>query len=128
MKILGIGIDIVKNNRIKILMKNQSFIKRTFGKNEIMLANKNKNKVNYFAKRFASKEAFAKSIGTGFRDNLNLIDIEILNNKVGKPYYLKTIKLDRIIKKKFKVKNYNILLSISDEKDYSIAITILQGI
>ena len=33
MKILGIGVDIVKNRRISILIKNQNFISRTFTKN-----------------------------------------------------------------------------------------------
>ena len=65
-------------------------------------------------------------MGTGFRNNLNFKDIEILNDKIGKPYYLKTKKINNIIKKKFKIKNYNLFLSISDEKDYSIAFTILQ--
>jgi len=35
MKILGIGVDITKNSRIKELIKNKSFINRTFGKKEI---------------------------------------------------------------------------------------------
>ena len=57
---------------------------------------------------------------------LNLKDIEVLNDKLGKPYYFKSKKIDLLIKKKFKVKKYNLFLSISDEKDYSIAFTILQ--
>ena len=126
MKILGIGVDIIKNKRIKILINNKTFIKRTFGKNEIKLSKKTLNKTNYFAKRFAAKEALAKSLGTGFRKNLNFNDIEILNDKIGKPYYFRSKKIDTIINKKFKVKKYNLFLSISDEKDYSIAFTILQ--
>ncbi len=126
MKILGIGVDIIKNKRIKILINNKTFIKRTFGKNEIKLSKKTLNKTNYFAKRFAAKEALAKSLGTGFRKNLNFNDIEILNDKIGKPYYFRSKKIDAIINKKFKVKKYNLFLSISDEKDYSIAFTILQ--
>ena len=86
------------------------------------------NKTNYFSKRFAAKEALAKSIGTGFRNNLNFKDIEILNNKQGKPFYNKSKKIDSIIKRKFKIKNYNLFLSISDEKDYSIAFAIIQNI
>ena len=35
MKILGIGIDIVQNKRLKSLIKKKEFIKRTYGKNEI---------------------------------------------------------------------------------------------
>ena len=126
MKILGIGVDIIKNNRISNLIKNKIFINRTFSLNEIRLSKKNSNKINYFAKRFAAKEAFVKSLGTGFRNNLNFKDIEIFNDKIGKPYYFKSKKINNLIKKKFKIKNYNLFLSISDEKDYSIAFTILQ--
>jgi len=126
MKTLGIGIDIINNKRIRTLINNKSFIKRIFGKSEIRLSKKITNKTNYFAKRFAAKESLAKSIGTGFRNNLNFKDIEILNDKRGKPYYFKTKKIDDIINKKFKTKRYNLFLSISDEKNYSIAFTILQ--
>ena len=126
-KILGIGVDIINNKRINLLIKKKIFLKRTFGKNELKLSYKMKNKTNYFAKRFAAKESMAKSIGTGFRDNLNLKDIEILNDKLGKPYFLKSKKIDNIIKKKFRVKKYDLFLSISDEKKYSVAFTILQA-
>ena len=126
MKILGIGVDIIHNKRIKNLIKKKEFISRSFSKNEIKFSQKISNKTNYFSKRFAAKEAFAKSIGTGFRDNLNFKDIEILNDNNGKPFYSKSKKIDLIIRRKFKIKNYNLFLSISDEKDYSIAFTILQ--
>ena len=126
MKILGIGIDIIQNNRIEKLVKNKIFVKRTFGKNELKFSNKTINKTNHFAKRFAAKEAFAKTLGIGFRNDLNFKDIEILNDKLGKPYYLISKKISDMIKKKFKVKKFNLFLSISDEKDYSIAFTILQ--
>ena len=126
MKILGIGVDIIQNKRFKNLINSKTFIKRTFGKKEVNLAKKFTDKTNYFAKRFAAKESFAKSLGTGFRKNLNLKDIEILNDKIGKPYYFKSKKINDIINKRFKVKSYYVFLSISDEKDYSIAFTILQ--
>ena len=126
MKILGIGIDIIKNQRVKSLIKNKIFINRTFGKNEIKYSNKISNKVSYFAKRFAAKEAFAKALGTGFRKNLNFKDVEVLNDKLGKPFYSKSKKINSIIYKQLKIKKYNLFLSISDEKDYSIAFTTLQ--
>ena len=52
-------------------------------------------------------------------------DIEILNDKMGKPFFYKSKKIDRIIKKKFKIKKYDLFLSLSDEKDHPIAFTIL---
>tara|TARA_E500000178_G_scaffold347784_1_gene401637 strand:+ start:207 stop:593 length:387 start_codon:yes stop_codon:yes gene_type:complete len=127
MKIFGIGIDIIDNKRIRLLINNKLFLKRTFGKKELTISKKHKNKTNFFAKRFAAKESLVKSLGTGFRNNLNLKDIEVLNDIMGKPYFFKSKKLDRIIKKKFKINKYNLFLSISDEKDYSIAFTILQS-
>ena len=92
MKTLGIGIDIIDNKRIRTLINNRSFINRIFGKSEIKLSKKISNKTNYFAKRFAAKESLAKSLGTGFRNNLNFTDVEILNDNKGKPYYFITKK------------------------------------
>ncbi len=128
MKTVGIGVDIIYNKRIKNSIKNKKFISRAFSKKEILNSKKILNKINYLSKRFAAKEALAKAVGTGFRDGLNLKDIEILNDKNGKPYYLVTNKLKDLIKKRKKVKNFNLFLSIADEKEYSIAFTIIQSI
>ena len=125
MKILGIGVDIVKNKRIQTLIRNRNFIKRTFGNKELKFSKEKINKTNYFAKRFAAKEAFSKSFGTGIRGDLSFKDIEILNDKMGKPFFYKSKKIDQIMKKKFKIKKYDLLLSLSDEKDHSIAFSIL---
>ena len=126
MEILGIGVDIIENSRIKRSIKKKSFITRIFSKSEILYSKKLKDKTNYYAKRFAAKEALAKSIGTGFRDNLRFKDISIINNKVGKPSFLITNKLKMIIKKQLRVSSFNFFLSISDENKYSIAFVILQ--
>jgi len=128
MKILGVGVDIIKNDRIKNSIKNHKFRDRIFSSNELKLSASSKNKIGYFSKRFAAKEAFAKALGTGFRNDLNFKDIEIMNDKFGKPYYSDSKKITKIIKKEFKVKNFNSFLSISDEKEYSTAFAIIQSI
>ena len=128
MKIIGIGVDIVKNDRIKSLIKNKNFINRTFSKKEISISKKILNKTNFFSKRFAAKESFAKALGTGFRNNLSYKDIEIINDKLGKPYYLINNKIKKLIKKKKKINKFELFLSISDEKDYSISFTVIQKI
>ena len=84
------------------------------------------NKANYYSKRFAAKEAFAKSIGTGFRDDLNYKDISIVNDRLGKPSFVINKKIKKIVKKQFKITLFNFFLSISDEKKYSVAYVILQ--
>ena len=126
MKILGIGVDIIKNNRIRNSLKNNKFINRIYSPKELELSKQTKNKVAFFSKRFAAKEAFSKALGTGFRSGLEFKDIEIINDSAGKPQYVKSKKITKIIQKKFKIKNFNSFLSISDEKDYSTAFAIIQ--
>ncbi|MDA7637891.1 holo-ACP synthase [Candidatus Pelagibacter sp.] len=127
MKIIGIGVDIIENKRIKNSIKNHRFKERIYTSKELKQSILSKDKIGYFSKRFAAKEAFAKALGTGFRNNLNFKDIEIMNDNFGKPYYSMTKKITQIIKKKFKVKNFDCFLSISDEKEYSTAFTIIQS-
>ena len=126
MQILGVGVDIVEKSRIKKSLKNKLFIKRIFTNTEILLAKSKKDKIAFYTNRFAAKEAFSKSIGTGFRNNLNFIDLSIKNDKLGKPLFVITDKLKKIIKKKFKITKFDFFLSISDEKKYSIAYVIFQ--
>ena len=106
MKILGIGVDIVENKRIQKSIKNPLFKKKIYSFKELKQSNAANNKVSYFSKRFAAKEAFSKAIGTGFRMNLNFKDIEVVNNKIGKPYYVKNKKITKIIQENFKIKNF----------------------
>ncbi len=128
MKTVGIGVDIIDNKRFKKLIKDKKFINRIFSKKEIFASKKTLNKINFFSKRFAAKESFAKALGTGFRNKLNFKDIEIVNDNLGKPFYLINNKIKQIIKKNKKIANFELFLSISDEKDYSVAFTIIQKI
>ena len=125
MEVIGNGVDIVENSRIKKLIKNIKFIKRIYSTHEINKSKYIKNKVNFFAKRFAAKEAFVKSIGSGFRSGINFSDIIILNNKLGKPYIRVNNKIKSIICKKNKLRNFKVFLSLSDEAKHSIAYVIL---
>ena len=126
MKILGIGVDVVENKRIQKSIKNALFIKRIYTSKELKQSKGVVNKVGYFSKRFAAKEAFSKALGTGLRINLNFKDIEVVNDKMGKPYYVKNKKITKIVQKNFKIKNFKCFLSISDEKNYSTAFAIIQ--
>ena len=125
MHIIGNGVDIIKNSRINNSLKIKGFLNRIFTEKEIQQGKKLKNKINFYAKRFAAKEAFVKAIGTGFRSNINFIDIEIKNYKNGKPYISLSKKLNNFLKKRFKIQKYKVFLSLSDEKDYSIAFVVI---
>ena len=112
--IIGNGVDIIKNSRINSSLKIKGFLNRIYTKKEIQQGKKLKNRINFYAKRFAAKEAFVKAIGTGFRSEINFIDIEIKNYKNGKPYILLSNKLKNFLKKKFKIRKYKVFLSLSD--------------
>ena len=126
MNILGMGVDVVEIKRIKkIIKKNNSFLNRIFTSKEVKYCSKNKKNINCFAKRFAAKEAFVKALGIGFRQNINFNDIDIINNRLGKP----SIKLNNLLNKKvkliFKIRKFNIFLSMSDENNYAFASVII---
>ena len=125
MMIIGNGVDIIENTRIQKSIKNKLFLKRIFTKKEIDKSLYLNNKVSYFAKRFAAKEAFVKAIGTGFSNQINFNDIEVLNNKKGKPYISLSTKLKKFLNKSLKLSKYKIFLSLSDEKKFSIAFVII---
>ena len=125
MVIIGNGVDIVENKRIRNSLKIKGFIDRIFTLNEINKSKKINNKTNYYAKRFAAKEAFVKALGEGFRNNINFNDIEVTNDKKGKPVISLSNNIKNFLKKKFKLKKYEIFLSLSDEKKYSIAYVII---
>ena len=90
MSILGTGIDIVETNRLKklLLKKKSNFKNKIFTNNEIAYCEKKSNITNCYSKRFAAKEAFVKAVSTGFRNNINFKDIEVVKNHYGKPSLL----------------------------------------
>tara|TARA_B100001989_G_scaffold241497_1_gene207447 strand:+ start:1036 stop:1425 length:390 start_codon:yes stop_codon:yes gene_type:complete len=126
MKIFGIGVDIVENNRFKKLLKKKKFVNRIFSQKELNIYKNKRNKMLYLSKRFSAKEAFVKSLGTGFRNNLCFTDISILNDTKGKPYFLFNKKIKNILKKKYKLNSFKAHLSLSDEKKHSISYVVLQ--
>lgn len=125
MKIFGIGTDIVDVNRIKKSIKKKSFLSRLYNKEEISKCKKTMNSYHCFAKRFAAKEAFLKAIGTGLRGGTKFKEISVINNHLGKPSLNISNKITSIIRKKFRIKNFYIHVSLSDEKKHSIAFVIL---
>ena len=125
MKIIGIGVDIVDNIRIKKLIRNKQFISRIFSTKEISQSKKINNKTSYFSKRFAAKESLSKAIGLGFRKGINFKDISVVNDKYGKPSYKLKNNVKKLIYSKFKVKKIKISLSLADEKKYSIAFSVI---
>ena len=127
--IIGLGNDMIDIRRIEKTLErfDRRFIDRIFTPIEQAKSDKRFMRAASYAKRFAAKEAFSKALGTGFRMKLNFKDIEVVNDKMGKPNYVTNKKITKMIQNKFKIKKYNCFLSISDEKKYSTAFAIIQS-
>lgn len=122
--IIGIGVDIVKVQRIeKALERTEGFCKGVFSSEEVAYFNKKSNKYETAAGFFASKEAFSKALGTGIR-GFRLTDIVIKNNSLGKP----DIYISDKIKNKFNLFNHKIHLSISHTDEEAIAYVIVEEV
>ncbi len=124
--IFGIGIDIIDIRRVRriILKYGDRFKKKCFNEYEINRSESRVNSIESYAKRYAAKEACAKALGTGLARGVFWKDIEVRNNEFGKPYIILHNNSKKYIKSS-KNKNYNIVLSLSDEKNYAIANVII---
>ena len=129
MKIFGIGTDIVNIKRIEKILKNKqsTFKKKIFTKNEILYCNNKRNPYPFYAKRFAAKEALSKALGTGINKDISFKNIQVSNDKKGKPYILLKGKTETFLKKKIKSKNYSIHLSLSDDTPWAQATVIISS-
>lgn len=118
-----IGIDIIEIKRIERLFSaNEGFLRKIYTEKEVEYCSQRKNKYQHFAARFASKEAMFKALGTGWVGKMKWTDIELLNDKMGRPY----LNLYGSVKELADKKHINnISVSLSHCKDYAIAQVLL---
>jgi len=124
--IIGIGIDIIDIRRIDKTIKKFGFrfINKCFLNSEINKSKTRKKSTESYAKRYAAKEACSKALGTGLARGVFWKDIEVINDKFGKPKIILHNKAKKLLNK-FNYKNPNIEVSLSDERDYAIANVII---
>jgi holo-[acyl-carrier protein] synthase len=85
--ILGIGNDIIDARRVgKVIERHgDRFLNRIFTEAERAKAERRKNRVETYAKRFAAKEACSKALGTGIRHGVWWRDMGVVNLPSGRP-------------------------------------------
>lgn len=123
--IYGIGIDIISIKRIKkIIRKHEDkFLNRVFTDNEIKESQKHRDPISYFGGRWAVKEAFSKSIGTGIGTECSWKDVEVLSSPSGAPYCYPKGNAKTIIDNSGISK---ITISISHERKHACAVVVLE--
>ncbi len=125
--IISNGIDIIDIRRIKKTIDKYGFKfkKRCFHPGEIEKSESRKKSVESYAKRYAAKEACAKALGTGLARGVFWKDIEVKNDKYGKPFIKLHNKALSFVKQLIKSNNFSIQVSLSDEVNYAIANVII---
>jgi len=85
--IIGIGTDITECLRIARMIERHGdlFLSRVYTSREIQYCTNRKQTTEHFTGRWAAKEAVLKAIGTGWRRGISWRDMEILNDRSGKP-------------------------------------------
>ena len=123
--IFGIGTDIVEIERIETMTSLDKFASKILSNNEKEFYDSltNQKQIVYISKQFAAKEAIAKAIGTGIRNDTHFKNIEILRDKNGAPIFNALNKLEKIISDLGITKTH---VSLADERDYAIAIAVLE--
>jgi holo-[acyl-carrier protein] synthase len=114
-KIIGTGVDITEVSRLRRAIEKwgNSFLNRIFTKEELDNAKTRGSLFQHLAGRFAAKEAVFKALGDA---KLNFKEVQILNDKDGKPYCSVRNGRDKKI---------HVLLSISHVKNYAVASAII---
>lgn len=124
--IVGIGVDIVDLERIANLWEHfgQKFINRILSdkEKEAMQSMEKDRKISFISGRFAAKEAFVKAIGSGI-GKLAFKDISIASG--GQPKVVQNEKIRQILISKFGSGEYNILVTISHERNSAVAMTLI---
>jgi holo-[acyl-carrier protein] synthase len=116
---IEIGLDTVEISRIEKAMKNKNFLNFILGEEEYDFFGKKGFPLQSVAANFCCKEAFSKSISTGFR-NFNFRNVQILRNELGKPFFIFSGNALKIVKEN----KYKFSLSITHTKNYATAVVI----
>jgi len=85
--IIGVGIDAVSISRIARLIDRHGtrFLNKVFTEDEIAEGHGRRDVAQYFAARFAAKEAFFKAIGTGWGRGISLKEVSVRREESGRP-------------------------------------------
>ncbi len=123
--IIGIGIDLVKIDRIDKAGKNHAaFLERVFTEKERVYCARQKYPAQHFAARFASKEAILKAFGTGMSAGMKWTDIEVLHGEGGGPI----VNMSGRVRDLADLKGVKqVLLSYSHDEGYAVAQAVLVG-
>lgn len=128
--IIGLGSDITDARRVaKVIERHgERFLLRVFTATERARAERRKNRVETYAKRFAAKEACAKALGTGMRAGVFWRDMGVINLPSGRPTMKLTggalVRLQALTPKGHEAR---IDITIADEGPMAVAFVVISA-
>ncbi|MBN2071880.1 MAG: holo-ACP synthase [Candidatus Krumholzibacteriota bacterium] len=124
--IIGIGIDSVSISRIRGLIDRygRRFLGKIFTDREIDESADRRDNAQFFAARFAAREAFFKALGTGWGRGISLKEVGVVKNENGKPDLSVSGKVSVALEKRGVTATH---LSLTHDGEYAQAIVILEG-
>ncbi len=124
--VIGIGIDIVENNRVERMLKRWggSLLQRVFLPEEIAYCREKKHPAPHLAARIAVKEAVLKAFGEGWTEKIGWKDILVRRSVKGQPR-IELVGKGKELQEKMGVEE--VLVSLSHADSYSVAMAVLSG-
>jgi holo-[acyl-carrier protein] synthase len=122
--VIAVGTDILQVARIEdvVARLGDRFVRRILTPQEQSEYHASRQPVRLLAKRFAAKEAIAKSLGTGIGRGVSWQDIQIEHDTHGAPLVRLLGGAQRVALERGGVR---VALSMADELDYVVAFAVL---
>lgn len=124
--LFGIGVDIAEISRFERMVDRfgDRIAQRVLTENEFQQYIKRNRSLGFLALRFAAKEAAGKALGTGISQGISFQSLEVVNNELGKPeLFFHGVASELAQKNKIN----RMMLSLSDEKKYAVAMVVLES-
>jgi holo-[acyl-carrier protein] synthase len=122
--IVGVGLDLVKINRIRAIAERwpSKFLDRLYTQAERRYCLARPSPYASLAGRFAAKEAVLKALGTGWSDGISWHDIQVLNDRTGRPRATVSGRVKTLMRRAGVT---GIHVSLSHDTDYAVAEAVL---
>jgi holo-[acyl-carrier protein] synthase len=126
MRIIGIGVDVIEIARISGSMQRHGarFLRRVFTDGEQQYCGAMKHPAQFYAARFAAKEAVSKAFGTGIGASLGWLDVEVRRKPSGEPYVVLHGEGAKLAQR---LGIREVLLSLSHSEHYAVANAVAVG-
>ena len=126
MMILGVGLDVVETERVAraLAAHGRRFEERVYSPAELAGCAHRVDRAQALAVRFAAKEAFLKALGTGWVRGLSLRQVEVVEQRGGRPA-LKLAGAAATHARRKRVRKIHV--SLSHQPGLAAAVVILEG-